>query len=350
VARPVSIIIPAFNQLEYCRQCIDSILANTPGNYQLILVDNGSTDGVGEFFDAVPCAEVIHAGSNRGFAGGVNLGLARAEGHVVVLNSDTLTPEGWLERLEQALQRANDTGIVGPMSNYVSGEQQIDRLSFQSLDQINAFARDLAARNQGKVRDVTRLVGFCMLIRDRVVRELGPFDESYGIGNFEDDDYCLRAMAAGYRLCIAEGAFVFHYGSRTFLGMGITDEKWRALIADNEQRFRRKWNLVPPDRCQVAQRSKQLNEAARRAAESGNLTEALRLYKEAMEVFPLLETNYNDLGAILWQMGQREPAFEYFVRAVRLNPAYTEARDNLREAGQALGKTADVELLLKSEA
>ena len=274
---PISIIIPAFNQLDYCRQCVTSVLANTRRPCKLILVDNGSTDGVSEYFDTVARAEVIHSESNRGFAGGVNLGLERAEGHVVLLNSDTLTPEGWLGRLERALLSAEDVGMVGPMSNRVSGSQQIDGLSLDSMDQINAFARDLAQQRRGQLRDVARLVGFCLMIRERTVRELGPIDESYGVGNFEDDDYCLRAIRAGYRLCVAEDAFVFHYGGRTFAGMGLTDEKWQGLIDENERRFFEKWHVAPAERSDAAQESKGLNKQARQAVESGDLVNAMAL-------------------------------------------------------------------------
>ena len=79
----VSIIIPAFNQLDYCRQCVGTLQRNTEGPYRLILVDNGSTDGVSEFFDNVAGAEVLHLGENRGFAGGVNAGLDAAEYHAL---------------------------------------------------------------------------------------------------------------------------------------------------------------------------------------------------------------------------------------------------------------------------
>ena len=346
MAAPISIIIPAFNQLDYCRQCVTSVLANTRRPCKLILVDNGSTDGVSEYFDTVAPAEVIHSENNRGFAGGVNLGLERAEGHVVLLNSDTLTPEGWLGRLERALLSAEDVGMVGPMSNWVSGSQQIDGLSLGSMDEINAFARDLAQQRRGQLRDVARLVGFCLMVRDGAVRELGPFDESYGVGNFEDDDYCLRAIRAGYRLCVAEDTFVFHYGGRTFAGMGLTDEKWQGLIEENERRFFEKWHAAPAERSDAAQESKRLNKQARQAVESGDLVEAVALLTRAIEAYPPLEANHNDLGAVLWQMGERERALECFVRATKLNPAYAEARENLRDAAQALGRMAEVEELL----
>ena len=338
---PISIVIPAFNQVDYCRQCLESIRLNTRQPYKLVLVNNGSTDGVGDLFDATPGAEVVHSETNQGFAGGVNLGLERAEGHVLLLNSDTLVPEGWLERLERVLDEAGDVGLVGPMSNYVSGTQLIEGLTFNSLEEINAYSRDLARRDAGKRRDVARLVGFCLLIRDRVVRELGGFDEGYGTGNFEDDDYCLRALRAGYRLVVAEDAFVFHYGSRTFLGMGITGDSWDGLIEENQRWFEKKWDVSPEERCDAAQESKRLNGEAHKAVERGELTEALRLLKNAIEAFPLLESNFNDLGAVLWELGECDRAFDQFVRAVQLKPGYAEARANLRDVGEALGRSEE---------
>jgi glycosyltransferase involved in cell wall biosynthesis len=343
---PVSIIIPAFNQLHYCKQCISSIQTNTAYPHKLILVDNGSTDGVAEYFDTVPDATVVHAETNRGFAGGVNLGLEQAEGHVLLLNSDTLVPTQWLTRQVTALDRDEHVGMLGPMSNYVSGPQQIDGLEFTALSEINAYADDLAQREAGQLVDAFRLVGFCLLIRDRVAETVGRFDESYGIGNFEDDDYCLRVRRAGYRLCIARDCFVFHYGHRTFLGMGITGDRWSGLIAENQERFREKWDLKPADRTEAAQQSQALNAEARAAFEAGDSTKALRLLNEAIRVFPRFEANFNDLGAVLWQLGEHDRAYEQFVRAVKLRPAYTEARSNLRNAALALGRSAEVRDLL----
>jgi glycosyltransferase involved in cell wall biosynthesis len=341
----ISIVIPAFNQLDYCKQCIETVLAYTHTPYQLILVDNGSTDGVSEYFDGVPGARVIHSERNFGFAGGVNIGLRIAEGHVLLLNSDTLVPEGWLEPLERALLSADDIGMVGPMSNYVSGPQQIAGLLFESQDEINAFARDLAARNKGQLQDTTRLVGFCMLIRDKALREVGLFDERFGIGGYEDDDYGLRVMRAGYRLCIAEDAFVFHYGNRTFLGMGIVSEKFYGLLATNEKQFREKWTQQETPEARAESTS--LNAQARTAACSGDLGTALRLLARAIKISPSQAANHNDLGAVLWGLGRRDKAFDCFVQAVRMNADYTEARDNLREAGEALGRMAEVEALLQ---
>ena len=330
-----SIIIPAFNQLEYCRQCIDSIRAHTHTPYRLILVDNGSTDGVSEFFDTVAGAVAVHTGRNLGFAAGINAGLAHAEGHALLLNSDTIVPDisgDWLARLTRVLTRHEDAGLVGPRSNCVSGSQQIDGLELTSMGAINAVAGQRAVEFDGQVRDVARLVGFCLLIRDRVWKELGGLDEAYGIGNYEDDDYCVRALRAGWRLCVAEDAFVFHYGSRTFMNMGMVGDAWNALVEENQKRFQDKWALQPEDRLDHIQESRQRNREARAALARGDTIETLKLFAEAVRLAPHEAQNYNDLGAVLWQAGERERAITQFLHALRLDPANADARENLRRA------------------
>lgn len=344
----VSIIIPAFNQVEFCRQCLHSLLANTQGNYKLILVDNGSTDGVGELFDSIAGATVVHAPENLGFAKGINLGMQHAEGHALWLNSDTLLPEGWLAVLLDALESDPAIGMVGPRSNNVSGSQQIAGLEFSTLDAINAFARERAAVHAGQLRDVARLVGFCVLIRDTVWQQVGLLDEAFGIGNFEDDDYCIRVLQAGYRLCVAEDAFVFHYGSRTFLGMGIHDDAWRELIARNQAVFEEKWQVQAPERSDQVQAARQRLREAERMLAAGNTIEALRACTEAVAMAPAYEPARNDLGAVLWQLGEQERALEQFKQALRLNPAYGAARQNLLDAAAALGQNETAEAFIAS--
>lgn len=325
-----SIVIPAFNQLDCCRQCVQSIQLAAQASYKLILVDNGSTDGVGDYFDSVPGATVVHTGSNLGFAGGTNAGLAHAEGHVVLLNSDTIVPVGGLDRLVGALARDPQIGLLGPRTNCASGPQQIEGLSFASLDDINRYADGLAAERAGRVRDVARLVGFCMVIRDTVFAELGPLDESFGIGNYEDDDYCLRALRAGHRLCIAEDCFIFHYGSRTFAGMGLVESAWKELIHRNEQIFAEKWSdLRPEERDDAFRAAAQCNREAAAASQKRDYKRAIELLLEGIKFAPGWAANHADLGEVLLALGEKARARTQFERAIALEPGYAKATAGL---------------------
>lgn len=325
---PVSIIIPAFNQLAYCRQCIESVRAHTNYPYKLILVDNGSSDGVSEYFDSVPGAVAVHSDKNLGFPGGVNLGMAHAEGHVLLLNSDTIVPRQWLTRMVAALESAPRIGLVGPMSNNVSGPQLIPGLALESMDQINMFADTLALENSGQRIDTDRLVGFCMLIRDAVFKAVGHLDESFGIGNFEDDDYCLRARKEGFRVCIAQDCFVFHYGSRTFSAMGFDNESFRALIDRNEAAFNQKWG-TRPGVARGEQIADTLLSQARDLAAAGKTVEAMARIKDAIALAPLHAPAYCQLGELLLSLGKPVQAAEYFRRALLYNPNSAIAKKHL---------------------
>ncbi len=334
---PISIIIPAFNQLEYCRQCVYSVRANTERAHRLILVDNGSTDGVSEFFDAVPEAVVVHAPENRGFAGGVNLGLDHAEGHVLLLNSDTLVPPGWLARLETALLRHSNVGIIGPVSNCAAGAQQVPGPASAELQAITAYAEELAGTKAGAAREATRLVGFCMMIREAAWQRVGLFDERFGIGNFEDDDYCTRVRRAGWKLAVAEDTFVYHHGGRTFAGMGIEGEKFDALMAENRARYADKWQVHMPGPLSAEDRAARLNAEGRAALAAGSVAESVRLLKEAVAAAPDVARHYNDLGAALWRAERFEMAYKLFQEALRRAPDDPEVRENVREAAASLG-------------
>ncbi len=112
-------------------------------------------------------------------------------------------------------------------------------LRYESLADLDGFAWDWGGSHEGVRVDVNRLVGFCLLIRREVVDAIGLLDEQFGVGNFEDDDYCPRAIQAGYRAVIAADAFVHHFGGRTFVGSGVDNG---ALMRENERLFRAKWS------------------------------------------------------------------------------------------------------------
>ncbi len=244
-----SIIILAHNQLEHTRLCLDSIRAHTPLPHELILVDNGSTDGTPEYFRSLAARQgnvvVITNPRNLGFAAGNNQGLAVARGDcVVLLNNDTVVTEGWLEKMLAALQRHPDIGVVGPMSNYVAGPQLVSEAAYSNLDGIAASSpRNGRAPMPVKSQDIGRVVGFCLLARRSVIERIGGLDEQFGSGNFEDDDFCLRAGFAGFRICIAQDAFIHHTGSQTFKGAKID---YRESMLRNWKLFKAKW-AMPQD-------------------------------------------------------------------------------------------------------
>jgi GT2 family glycosyltransferase/tetratricopeptide (TPR) repeat protein len=239
-----SIVILAHNQLPDTQQCLASIEKHTTLPHELILVDNGSTDGTGKFFRAYAMkhhhVRVILNRSNQGFSAGNNQALACAGADaIVLLNNDTVVTPGWLENMRGTLNLHPDCGLVGPVSNYVSGPQCV-AADYASLDQLPGFAAAWRADHAGQSAEAPRLVGFCLLLRRAVLEKIGGLDPQFGSGNFEDDDFCLRAAWAGFKLRIALDSFVHHTGSQTFKGAKID---YRASMERNWELFKTKWGL-----------------------------------------------------------------------------------------------------------
>ena len=238
-----SIILVTHNQLNFTHRCLESLRFRTDEPYELIVVDNASTDGSVDYLRAQPDIKLITNDKNRGFPAAVNQGLKESSGRqVLLLNNDTIPTSGWLGRMLSALDSDQSIGIVGPVSNSVSGPQQVD-VGYRDLASLDGFAWERGRRFDGQRVDHDRIVGFCMLIRRQVINAIGLLDERFGIGNFEDDDYCRRTRNAGFRTVIALDSFVHHFGSRTFAASGIDTAQ---LLRENEQKYRAKWNDPSP--------------------------------------------------------------------------------------------------------
>ena len=238
-----SIIVITFNQLLYTRQCLASLRLLTDEPFELIVIDNGSTDGTPEYLSALAAADsrvrVVFNHENKGFPTAANQGLKLGRGgQFLLLNNDTILTTGWLKHLLSAMGTDESWGLLGPVSNRVSGEQQI-HVTYRDLEALDGFAWEWGKAEAGAVIETERIVGFCMLIRRSVYERVGDFDESFGIGNFEDDDYCLRVRRAGFRCGIVRSSFVHHFGSVTFRNAGIDHAK---LLSENEAKYLRKWH------------------------------------------------------------------------------------------------------------
>ncbi|WP_260871141.1 glycosyltransferase family 2 protein [Paenibacillus xylanexedens] len=236
----VSIIIPTYNQREYVLQCVSSIEKHTPAPYEIIVVDNASKDGTAEaMLRKGGMVRVAALDQNRGFAGGVNHGLMMARGrHIVVLNNDTLVTPGWLDNMMTCLASDPKIGVVGPVTNYIGGDQQI-QVPYREVEEMWPFASTHNRPDTGKHRLTDRLVGFCWLFSRELLERVGYLDEGYAVGNFEDDDWIIRVKLAGYQLAVAGDAFIHHFGSVSMKALGEQD--FAVVNKDNEQFYSQKW-------------------------------------------------------------------------------------------------------------
>lgn len=209
-----SIVILTFNQLPLTDKCLQSIRQHTE-DYELIVVDNGSTDGTVAYLRNQPDVIVHENGQNLGFAKGCNQGIELSTGeNILFLNNDTIVTEHWLGNMLRVLEEHERVGMVGPVTNYSSGHQQIP-VTYSDLSGLEPFARVHCEEHADCYTDVRRLVGFCLLAKRKVLDEIGYFDERYGLGNYEDDDLCLRALRAGYMLRVVHDSYIHHIGHAT---------------------------------------------------------------------------------------------------------------------------------------
>lgn len=210
---------------------------------EIIVVDNGSTDGTREYLSSIPYIRTKFNEKNLGFAKGCNQGYAMSSGNAILfLNNDTIVTKNWLTNMLSLLVSSEQIGMVGPLTNYASGPQQIPR-EYDCLEDIDRFAENIMLQNKGKFAQVLRLVGFCLLAKRAMLENIGLFDESYNIGSFEDDDLCVRAIEKGYHLYIAQDTYVHHEGHATFLGN--PDLNITGAFHENKRRFLQKWGIDP---------------------------------------------------------------------------------------------------------
>ncbi len=243
----VSIVVLTYNALEFTRQCVDSLLEHTGARHELIFVDNASTDGTVDYLNEIASRhdqmQVIANDSNLGFAAGNNVGMAEATGrHLILLNSDTVVTEGWVERLVRTADAHPRAGLVGPVTNNISGLQKLSDVVYDedSLIGMQKFAAEQAAKHDGRVDHTLRLTGFCLLIKRELLARVGGLAEVFGRGNYEDNDYCLRAHLAGFECLIARDCFIHHYGSRSFVAAGVD---YVAQIHKQWDIFKNKWGI-----------------------------------------------------------------------------------------------------------
>ena len=330
-----SIIVLTCNGIDYTKQCLSSIRENTEAPYELIVVDNGSTDGTRDYLQSLENVKVLLNAENRGFAAGNNRGMREAKGDFIVwLNNDTVVTKGWLKGLIQAVQLSPDAGMAGPRSNYVQNPyQQIKNVPYKTMEDMHRFAGEFSRQHKEVYLTATKLVGFCLLMKRSVMDRVGILDESFGLGNFEDDDYCVRVRKAGYHLIIAGAVFIHHYGNRAFKENDIS---YKTMMRKNLKKFTEKWKHEIEFRNGVYYLKDDLHNFARAEITTGekhfardDLSSARSHFLKAVEWEPKNAQAWNNLGVVHWKETKFQQAFENFKTALTVSPEYSDAQENL---------------------
>lgn len=240
----VSVIVVTYNNLEYTKACLDSLERFSDwSNLEIIVVDNASADGspdhLREWAAAGPMRRVILNDDNRGFSAANNQGLSAATGeYLILLNNDTFVTRGWVRGLLNHLRRDPTIALVGPVTNNIGNEARIDA-AYADMHAMAEFASGYTARHAGQSFDIRTLAFFCVAMPRATYERIGPLDEAFGLGFFEDDDYCRRIDEAGMRCVCAEDVFIHHHLSASF--DKLKQERRQELFERNKAIYEAKW-------------------------------------------------------------------------------------------------------------
>jgi N-acetylglucosaminyl-diphospho-decaprenol L-rhamnosyltransferase len=222
----VSLVIPVYNQLHYTEQCLDALYRCTDLPYEIIVVDNGSTDGTDTYLASQKVTVITNA-VNVGCAKAWNQGVRASRGTVVgILNNDIVVTPGWLKDL-LTFMNLTGHGIVSPAAREGRLDYDLDRYA---VDFVRACGH--ATRRE--------IYGACMIIRRAVFDRIGLFDEGFAYGGCEDIDFLWRTQKAGFSVGMTGSVLIHHFSMVT--QDAIKSAETKAYPLQNLSHFQSKWN------------------------------------------------------------------------------------------------------------
>jgi O-antigen biosynthesis protein len=239
---PIDIIIPVYRGLAETRACINSVLAATNKTpFELVIVNDASPEsGMADFLASLVTAGKITLLTNEknlGFVATCNRAIAlHPDRDVLLLNSDTLVHGNWLDRIFACATTDTTIASVTPFSNNATlcsypkiGESQ----AMPSGDELAKLDQHFATVNAQQCVEIPTGVGFCMWMSRAAINKIGAFDEAaFGRGYGEENDWCFRSTAAGYRHLLCADVFVAHQGEVSFVHESTDRKKTAQAIID----------------------------------------------------------------------------------------------------------------------
>ena len=213
-----SIVVLAYNKLEYTKKCVESILEYTPDiDYELILLNNGSSDGTKEYFDSLHVAKTINLKENS--LSNIRLYSRITEGkYILSVNNDVVVTQNYLDNLLACMESDTHIGMCVPTTPNISNNQSIP-YTYTDDESMQEFACEYNTSNPALWEDRIRLCNPIALMRADAVQAVGEHDSYFPFGEFSDDALSYRLRSNGWRLVLCKDTYCHHYGSIT-LGEG----------------------------------------------------------------------------------------------------------------------------------
>ncbi|MCC6685417.1 MAG: glycosyltransferase family 2 protein [Fimbriimonadaceae bacterium] len=236
-----SVVVVTYLSASTIEVCLASLLDHTPGEFEIIVVDNASSDGTLVITERMALRDerisVYRNTENLGYSRALNVGLKAAKGDVLVcLNPDTEVFVGWLSPILNAIALP-DVGAVGPVSDVVGGQQCLSHYLDRSVGPYPDMVRWLKRHFAGETVETKLLIGFCMAFSRKVMERVGLMDEDLILGA-DDMDYSWRLRLAGYRLLVVKDSFVRHICGVSFGQLEST--KKAQMVRESDLALKRK--------------------------------------------------------------------------------------------------------------
>jgi GT2 family glycosyltransferase/glycosyltransferase involved in cell wall biosynthesis len=247
------VVVPVFNAYDDVLECVDSLLASTPEDTPILILDDASTDRriadtLGPLSSSRGFAYVVKP-SNSGFVGTVNVAFEWcAPRDVVVVNSDVVVPPGWLERLRSAAYARSTIATATPLTNNgtILSVPHRNKPTPHLIEGMTTAEIDACIRKASLLlRPIIPVaVGHCMYVKRSVLDRVGFFDEAFSPGYGEEVDFSQRAVMAGFSHVAADDLFLYHKGSRSFDAKG--EEERKQLQASHEKTIKVRYPWYHP--------------------------------------------------------------------------------------------------------
>jgi len=216
----ISIIILNWNGKKFLKKCLTSIIDTTYQNYEIIVVDNGSSDESIELIEnEFPYVKLIKNNENLGFSKGNNIGIKNSKGnYLLILNNDTeILDKNWLNNAIKIFESDKEIGIVGCKLIYPNGKLQHAGGKFNflkpSVSILKGNKEDSNKIEYNEEGVVDWVCGAAMFVKREVIEKIGMFEEMFSPAYYEDTDFCMRVRKAGYKIVYAPTIEILHYES-----------------------------------------------------------------------------------------------------------------------------------------
>lgn len=236
----VSLVVVNWNGRDLLKRAVESLLTTDYPNFELLVVDNCSSDGSLKYLSGVANIRVILSQSNVGYPGGCNLGISASSGeYLVLLNNDVEVTPGWLSALINAMEEDTDIGIAAGTLLYP------DRRTIQHAGGALSYPLAIASHigcgevdlvNFSHIREVDYVTGTAIAVRRSVLTEIGGYDEKFFPSYYEDVDLCKRCQLIGFKVVYVPDSIVIHNESATMRRMNqlrlcaIQKNRYRYII------------------------------------------------------------------------------------------------------------------------